>query len=315
MKKYSIENQFLKLVTLDYGATVHQLITKDKNGNDVNVVMGYENLQDYVHNAPYMGASVGRCAGRINGKGFRLNDTHYPIYNKDGAHLHGGKEGFSFKTWEVENIKEGESITFSYLSEDMEEGYPGTMKASVTYRLKGNQLVITYQAESDRDTIVNLTNHNYYNLNGAGSILEHELYISAENILEKSEYAVSTGNFIPLENTYFDFREERKVGSHNEFNGIDDCYQLTKENSFARLYSEKTGIEMRMNTNQPGVVVYTPPQLDETKVQNNPLADYPAICFETQNFPDAPNHSDFPSAVLKKGETYKNESVFEFNVR
>lgn len=317
MKTHTISNPYLKLTTLDYGATIHQLYTKDHNGNDVNVILGYKNLDTYHHNSLYMGASVGRYAGRINHRGFSIGDVHYPLHSENGVHLHGGKEGFSFKSWELKEISQGDipHITYSYFSQDMEEGYPGNLEVLCTYTLKESQLIITYTAKTDKDTIINLTNHNYYNLNGGGSIMDHELCLHADKILEKNNSATPTGNFKRVKGTHHDFTSTTLLQKQLEVGGIDDTYILKQKNPLAELYAPHTGIQMKVHTNQPAVVIYTPQSLDAELMINQPISEYPAICFETQNFPDAPNHSNFPSALLKRGDTYINESVFEFNVR
>ncbi|WP_236959017.1 aldose epimerase family protein [Joostella atrarenae] len=317
MKKYTIENSLIKLVTIDYGATIHQLITKDRNGNDVNVVISFKELENYKHNSNYLGASVGRFAGRIRKEGFKLNGKQYDLYTKNDAHLHGGKEGFSFKTWEMESITEGEnpSIKYSYFSKDMEEGYPGNLKVYVTYTLIKNELTILFEGESDQDTVLNLTNHNYYNLNGKGSILDHELQINAKNILDTDENAIPTGKYKAVESTHYDFREKRKINSDYEFKGIDDTYVLDEKEPLAKIYSEESGIEMIVASNQPGVVVYTPETMDESKISNKPLERYPSICFETEKFSDSPNHNNFLSTELKKGEHYTNETTLTFNLK
>jgi len=317
MKTHSISNQYLKLTTIDYGATINQLIVKDHNGCDVNVILSYKYLDSYIHNTPYLGASVGRYAGRIDQKGFSIDKKHYPVYTQNGVHLHGGKEGFSFKTWKLEEITQGENphITYSYFSPDMEEGYPGNLEVRCTYTLKGNQLLISYTARSDKDTIVNLTNHNYYNLNGHGSIMDHELCLHADKILDKNQTATPTGNFRDVEGTHYDFRSTTLLKKQLEIATVDDTYVLNQNKPLAILYAPNTGIEMKISTNQPAVVIYTPPSLDSDLLTNQPIAEYPAICFETQNFPDAPNHANFPSALLKSGALYTNESVFEFSTR
>ncbi|MDG3583626.1 aldose epimerase family protein [Galbibacter pacificus] len=317
MQEYSIQNDFIKLIALDYGATIHQLITKDKNGNNVNIVLGFKERQEYRHNQEYLGASVGRFAGRVHESGFTLNNQHYTLLSNNGAHLHGGKEGFSFKTWKLETIHQGNDpfIKFSYTSSDTEEGYPGNLQVFCTYQLKKNKLIVTYEAKSDKDTIANLTNHNYYNLDGSGNILNHELMIASDKILTKDENAVADGDFMSVESTHYDFRRKNKIGNQIKTKGIDDCYVLANNDPLAVLYAKNTGIEMTVSSNQPGVVVYTPENFDENRFLNKPLHKYPAICFETQGFPNAPNQPHFPSVILKKGELYKNESVFALTVK
>ncbi|MCM5661639.1 aldose epimerase family protein [Galbibacter mesophilus] len=318
MKTFAIQNEYIKIVAVSTGAALQQVIVKDRNNSDVNVIIGYENVSDYKNNSIHLGATAGRFAGRIHKEGFVLNGRKYLLANNSkGVHLHGGEEGFGYKDWQLHQREEGENpfITFSYVSEAMEEGYPGELHAFCTYQLQGNKLIIRYKATATEDTIVNLTNHNYYNLAGKGSVLDHELKINAEEILEKDQYNVANGNFKPVANTYFDFRKPIRIEDHKDFKGLDDCYVITEKEPLATLYSEQSGIEMKISSNQPGVVVYTPEAMEESKMMNNPLEKYPSICFETQNFPDAPNNDHFPSAVLKKGEAYLNESSFEFAVK
>ncbi|HLV63630.1 aldose epimerase family protein [Galbibacter sp.] len=317
MKIQTISNKHLKLTTIDYGATIQQLIFKDHLGNDVNVVLGYKNLDSYIHNAPYLGASVGRYAGRISPNGITINQKNYPLYTQNEVHLHGGKEGFSFKTWKLVEISHGENphITYSYFSKDMEEGYPGNLEVFCTYTLMDNTLEITYKAKTDQDTVVNLTNHNYYNLNGHGTITDHELRLYSNQVLDKGQTALPTGKFISVEGTHFDFRTPTLLQKQLAIAGIDDTYVVTQNNPLAELYSPKTHIQMKVRSNQVAVVVYTPPTLDEKLLLNKPISSYPAICFETQNLPDAPNHPEFPSALLKSGEVYTNKSKFEFSIK
>ncbi|UOB18018.1 aldose epimerase family protein [Abyssalbus ytuae] len=317
MEQITLQNQYLKLSCINYGAIIKELIVKDKNENEVNVIIGFKKAEDYLNNPYYLGAAVGRFAGRIGNGGFTVEGNHYSIYNENGVHLHGGKNNFSHKYWKIEKVEKGENpyVTFSYLSEDMEEGYPGNLQAFVTYKLEKNKLTIRFEAVADCATIVNLTNHNYYNLNGGGSILQHELQLDADSFLETDEKQIATGKFLDVKGTPFDFISTRNVGDHSDFKGIDDCFVLNKKGHIATLHSKESGIEMKVSTNQPGVVIFTPDQLPEANYYNYYVDEYSSICFETQNFPDAPNKPHFPSAELKKGEKYINESEFEFSVR
>ncbi|TRZ42808.1 aldose epimerase family protein [Robertkochia solimangrovi] len=317
METFTIKNKHLSISCLNYGAAMTSLIVKDKLGKEINVIYGFKDPKDYDHNTYYLGAAVGRIAGRIGGGGFTLNEVFYPLYNDNGVHLHGGTEGFSFRDWELEEITEGEQpeITLKRSSENMEDGYPGNLEVSVTYKLIDNKLSIRFTAESDQDTYVNFTNHNYYNLAGEGSILDQELYMDAASWQEKDEKNLATGKLLDVTNTPFDFRSPRNVGSHPDFKGIDDCFSLGDEEVSAGLYSPESGIEMKVYTNQAAVVVFTPETIDKKEYLNPDPGTYPAICFETQGFNNAPNKPEFPSILLKKGERYINESVYEFNIR
>lgn len=317
MEQISIHNKHLKLVCINYGATIKNLFVKDKNGEETNVVIGFKEPENYLTNPYYIGASIGRFAGRISDGGFIIDGKRYLVDNPNGVHLHGGKNNFSHIYWEIEEINTGEIpyVKFSYFSKHLEEGYPGNLQVYVTYKLDGNKLVITYEAETDETTIVNLTNHNYYNLNGEGHVLDHELQLKASQFLEVNEKQLATGKLKDVNKTPFDFLEARKIGNHRDFKGIDDCFTLEGQDAIATLYSFQSGIEMKVNTNQPGVVIFTPKELPEANYANDTVEEFSSVCFETQNYPDAPNKPHFPSAELKKGEKYFNKSEFEFSIR
>ena len=316
LEQITLQNQHFKLTCINYGAIVQELIIKDKKGNDTNVILGFKEPENYLNNPYFIGASVGRFAGRISKGEFTVEDKKYPIYNENGVHLHGGKVTFSQKYWDVEEVNETEKfVKFSYFSKHLEEGYPGNLKVSVTYKLDGNKFIITYEAETDQTTIVNLTNHNYYNLIGKDSALNHELKLNANQFLDVDQKQLATGKFNEVANTPFDFTSTRKIGDHKDFKGIDDCFVLKNKGHIATLYSKESGIKMNVFTNQPGVVIFTPKELPEANYSNESVNEYSSICFETQNYPNAPNIPHFPSAELKKGEKYFNESVFEFSIR
>ena len=300
MKQVTINNGKISLTILDYGAVIQKLMVMDKNGDPCNVVVGLKEPEDYLQDDISLGASVGRFAGRISGGGFLIGSEKYPIYEKEGVHLHGGKVGFAKKYWEVEEVNEGESpyILLSYTSPHLEEGYPGELKARVRYMLDGNALKIRYEAFTDRSTVVNLTNHSYFMLDKDPDIGKHLLRLNCESVLDTDDQLLPTGKIIPADEAGLDFNTLREIGSTL----MDTPFVCDPDNDFVgELTSNKSGIRMRVRSNQPAVVIYTPP-------------DFPAICFETQNYPDAPNFEHFPSAVLHPGETYVNTAVFEFDL-
>lgn len=331
-KKNSITPEDLKIYTLanlkgsqlkilNLGATVFSLIIKDKNGKEVNVVVGPKSPEDYI-SAEYFnenrcfGASIGRYAGRISNGEFALEGKKYSLFQKNGVHLHGGFRGLQHKIWnlETENKMRDPSITLSCFSEDGEEGYPGNLKVRVKYTLSENdELQIEYSATTDKKTPVNLTNHTYFNLNGKGSVSDHRLYINAKHILEVNEKLLPTGKLLPLENHPKNFSEAKKIQNLE----VDDTFVLEKDKEFAAtLYSSQTGIEMRVITNQSAVVVYIPKHLPEIwEYQTKISSEFPSICLETENYPDAPNHKNFPLAILNPGETYFNHSQFQFRIQ
>ena len=300
MNQVTIKNNFITLTVLDYGAIIQKLEVRNNVGTLTNIVAGYEEPIKYLDDKKAMGVCVGRYAGRISQGGFVLEGKKYPIYAKDGVHLHGGKVGFGKKYWKIEKVHDGEEpfVRLTYLSVDMEEGYPGNLQVSVTYQLSGNVLHINHKATTDKTTVVNLTNHSYFKLDDADKIDGYDLQLNCPQVLETQENLLPTGKILSVKNTKYDFLNKKKIGATR----LDDPMGIGKDsNVVGYVHSEKTGISMQVITNQPAVVVYTPP-------------GFAAICFETQNYPDAPNQPNFPSSVLKPGETYLNESEFIFGV-
>ncbi|MET2984576.1 aldose epimerase family protein [Aureibaculum conchae] len=303
------------------GASILSLLVPDKNKKLVNVVVGLALPEDYyaekyLNDCKYLGASIGRWAGRISGGKFKIDDTIYELYNENGVHLHGGKEGFDKKYWNVDEVSES-SVTLSYLSKNLEEGYPGNLQTTVTYTLtENNELKIVYEATTDKTTPVNLTNHAYFNLDGNGSVLDHELELKSDWIIELDEQLLVTGKLLKTKGTPYDFKSKSKIGK-TDFNGMDDIFVLNSNDDSYKvsLSSSKTGIEMKVFTNQPALVIYTPPKLPKLSYKGGvEYSDYSTICFETESYPDAVNQPSFPSALLNPGETYLNETVFKFNV-
>lgn len=321
---YTLKNKNnFELEVSTIGATILGLKVPNKYGDFINVVVGLNSAldyisEDYLENKLYLGATVGRYAGRISKKELIIASKKYIIHHENNIHLHGGENGFDKKTWVVESIEEGATtsqITLSYLSKHLEEGYPGNLKIFVTYTLTDkNALKITYRATTDKTTIVNLTNHSYFNLNGEGSILNHELLINSDFYLEVDENLVPSGKLNSVEKTRFDYKLKKRIKNIN-FKGLDDTFVLNKSKLKAEITSEKSGVKMKVYTNQPAIVVYTPKKFKNLPFKENvKYADYPAICFETQHFPDAPSNKHFPSTELNPSETYLNETTFEFSI-
>jgi aldose 1-epimerase len=303
------------------GATIIGLKVPNKNNNLTNVVVSL-NAEDYAQDfytkeSLYLGSSVGRYAGRISKGGFLLNNQFYPVHHENGVHLHGGEKGFDKKYWQIENHKKGEnpSVTFVCESEHLEEGYPGNLLVKVTYTLtEKNQVKISYTASSDAETHINLTNHAYFNLNGKDSILNHNLQINSKKHLDVDKQLIPSGKLIDSQNSRFDFNKKSIIG-RADFEGFDDTFVLGSDDLKIVLESPETGIRMNVYTNQPAAVIYTPKQLPSLPYKDGvTYSKFSAICFETQNFPDSPNNKNFPSSILKPGDSYLNESVFEFSL-
>ncbi|MDT0644893.1 aldose epimerase family protein [Zunongwangia sp. F363] len=307
---------------LNFGAALFSLKMFAASGKKVNVIVAPRSPEDFLtaryksHNKCF-GASIGRYAGRISGGNFSLDGEEYTLYQTEGVHLHGGDNGFQYKLWEVEEETEGSdpSVTLSYFSRDGEEGYPGNLKVSVTYTLsEEDELKILYTAETDKKTVVNLTNHTYFNLNGEGSVSDHFLCINADKILEVDEKQLPTGNLVNLRENYKNFEDNKLIGNRL----LDDTFVLNSDDQevSARLFAPLTGIKLEMRTNQRAVVAYAPEELPmDLEYQTRISPEYPSLCLEGQNFPDAPNFRNFPSSVLEPGEKYQNHLSFKFSVK
>ena len=317
-----VNSNGMELHISNLGATIIAINVPNKNNELVNVVVGMSpeayTSKDYLSNCTYLGASIGRYAGRLSKGKFELNGESYPIYNEDGVHLHGGKTGFDKQFWTIEDLNEKSKphVTFGYNSAHLEEGYPGNLNVTVTYQLtESNEVKVIYKATTDKATPVNLTNHTYFNLNGNGSILDHKLKLSSDQVLDVDAKLIPSGKLVDSKGTRFDFSKKEKIG-REDFIGFDDTFILEDKEMKALLYAPKTGIKMRVYTNQPASVIYTPVQLDNNLPYLNGAiyTKFSAICFETQNYPDAPNNEHFPSSILNPEEEYMNESVFEFSI-
>ena len=323
---FTIENDGgMRAEILDYGCTVRSLLVPDCMGRTVDVVLGYNTVAEYEENGGYLGAVVGRVGNRIGGGRFSLGGKEYTLaVNDRGNHLHGGLCGFDKRMWQGK--RNGDELVFSLFSPDGEEGYPGNLSATVRYRLdENNTLRITYDAVSDRDTPVNLTNHAYFNLAGGGTVLGHELQIPADRFLEADENCLPTGRMMPVGDTPFDFRESKEIGRDIS----EDCEQLRRGNGYdhnfclagkgewklaAVLFCRETGIRMTCMTTQPGVQFYSANGLSEREGKKGRMGVRQGICLETQVWPDAIHHADFPSCVLRAGEELHTQTAYQFSI-
>lgn len=311
-----------RLQILNYGATIFSFKMHDKNEKLIDLIVGPREpeeylTQDYRDENKCFGATIGRFAGRISDGKFKIEEDEYELpYQEERVHLHGGKSGFQYKLWEIEKHDEGEnpSVTLSYTSEHMEEGYPGRLQVKAKYTLTENdELKITYSARTDKTTIVNLTNHSYFNLNGGGSVSDHFMQVNASKILELDENKLPTGNLTKLKNSPKDYRENKLLGNRE----LDDVFVLdVMENEVqAQLFSSLSGIKMKLISNQPVVVVYSPEALPDWNYLSEIDSKYPAVVLEAQNYPDAPNFRNFPSSFLKPGRMYENNITYAFSVK
>lgn len=325
---YSLKNEKGYLVKItNFGGIITEIHTPDRDGKMANIVLGFDNLEQYLGEHPYFGAIVGRFANRIAGAKFSLEGEEYQLAVNDGENsLHGGIQGFDKVVWDAEVIscKERAVLKLSYLSPDGEEGYPGNLKVAVTYELLLDQLFITYEAETDKATVVNLTNHSYFNLAGEGSILDHILYINASKYTPSGEGLIPTGELANVEGTPFDFRKPTVIGSRiQEVGGTPVGYDhnyiidgAAGENTLtAKIMDPKSGRSLQVLTNEPGVQFYSGNFLNGSLVSRGQIYEqYAGLCLETQHFPDSPNQPDFPTTVLLPGDKFVSQTIFEFGV-
>jgi aldose 1-epimerase len=322
---------------IDYGATITSLSVPDRDGNIQDVVLGYDSLSGYVNGTAYFGAVVGRYGNRIGKGQFQLDGQSYQVTVNNGEnHLHGGKIGFNKVLWETVVLQDSETpaIRFRYVSPDGEEGYPGTVTLKVTYTLTGkNELRIEYEGETDKTTILNPTQHTYFNLSGdfTKTILDDTLMIEADRFTPVDAGLIPTGELQPVEGTPLDFREPHAIGER-----IDDPFeQLVLGKGYdhnwvlrdysgpgqihkaAELYDPSSGRLVTVFTDQPGLQFYSGNFLNGTDIGKNGIAYGPrsGLCLETQVFPDAPNKPDFPSATLKPGQVYRQTTIYQFSTK
>jgi aldose 1-epimerase len=306
----------------NYGGAVVSLQAPDRKGTYGDVVLGFDKLADYVRNQLYFGGLIGRYANRIARGRFSLDGVEYQLSQNDGPnHLHGGVRGFNKRVWEVIDplADAGRTLTLQYLSRDGEEGYPGNLRARVTYTLAANELRIDYEAMADRDTVVNLTNHSYFNLAGRGDILNHELTLHADAFTPVTEDLIPTGEIRAVASTPWDFTRGKAVGKDLAAAGDYDHNFVLNDydgslRTAVRLYERVSGRVLEILTTQPGVQFYSGNFLDGTLTGKGGMVynKYAALCLEPQHFPDSPNHPNFPSTVLRPGELYRQVSVYRF---
>jgi aldose 1-epimerase len=319
---------------MNYGGIIVSIRVPDRKGQFADVVLGHENLEGYTPNPPYLGAIVGRYANRIANGSFTLDGKTYTLPKNDGSNtLHGGTEKtFNKVVWDGEPLKGNSGVTFTYLSKDGDDGWPGNLKVRVTYTLtNANELVIDYEATSDKATPINLSQHSYFNLSGEGNgdILHHELMLNADRFTPVDKNLIPTGELRPVKGTPLDFTQPTRIGAR-----IDDHYeQLVLGHGYdhnwvvnrkgdgltlaARVYEPTSGRVLEVSTTQPGVQFYTGNFLDGTVTgkKGHVYKHRYGFCLETQHFPDSPNHPEFPTTTLKPGETFRQKTVFKFSTK
>ncbi len=327
---YTLENSNgMKISVTDFGAALVSAFVPDKDGNLKDIVAGYEDVSGYERGTASFGAPVGRCANRIGGASFAINGCVYHLTKNERGknNLHSGNDFYNKRFW---SVKEGEtSITFLLHSEDMDQGFPGMLDMHVTYELTDeNSIKIHYYAVPDKDTVINMTNHSYFNLNGhdSGEIIDHTLWLNADYFTRADEESIPTGELVDVTGTPMDFRNCTRIGDR-----IDDPYEATvlgcgydhnwvlKNNGIFEKVAEakgnQSGIVMEVSTDLPGIQIYTANFLNGEKGKSGEVYERrTSVCFETQYFPDAVHHENFESPICKAGQAYDTTTEFKFRV-
>ncbi|MFA0964407.1 aldose epimerase family protein [Roseivirga sp. BDSF3-8] len=330
IEKFTVEApDGAKVDIITYGGIVTSLMVPDKDGNLGDVVLGHNSLQPYLDDNPFFGAIIGRYGNRIAKGKFSLDGEAYTLAtNNDQNHLHGGEKGFDKVVWQGKEVQteEAAGVELTYTSPDGEEGYPGTLDVKVTYLFyPDHTLEILYEAETDKRTIVNLTNHSYFNLGSDSTILDHRLMLNASQYLPVDNTLIPTGELKQVEGTPFDFTELQPIGEYiNAENeqiarggGYDHCWVLNSDSYStvaARVQEPQSGRVMEVYTTEPGIQFYSGNFLDGsiTGKDGTPYVYRSGFCLETQHFPDSPNQPGFPSVVLEPGETYRTKTKYTF---
>ena len=328
---FYLTNDKIEVAITNYGARIVSIIVEDKNGYKTDVVVGFDSLDGYLKSdEKYHGALVGRFANRIAKGRFTLEGRTYTLATNNGVnHLHGGNKGFQDSVWDIAAVNKN-SLSLIYHSIDGEEGYPGNLELKVTYTLTGNDLSIDFEAVSDDTTIINVTNHAFFNLNGQGSgtILDHLLTINADHYTPIDETSIPFGEIAKVEGTPFDFRKPTTIGARikedhlqlKNGQGYDHNFVLNQKNkdliAAAKALGNKSGITLEVLTTEPGMQLYSGNFMKGTNTIKYGLKDElnSAFCLETQHFPDSPNKPHFPTTTLRKGEQFSSKTIFRFGV-
>ena len=332
---YKLTNSHgVEVHAMNYGGIILSIRVPDRKGQLADIVLGHDTMEGYIPNPPYIGAIVGRYANRIANGTFTLDGKTYTLPKNDGPNtLHGGTtRTFDKVVWEGEPLKGKTGVAFSYLSKNGEEGFPGNLKVKVTYTLTDtNELVLDYEATTDKDTPINVSQHSYFNLagEGTGDILNHEVMINADRFTPVDKNLIPTGELRPVKGTPLDFTKPTKIGARIDDNyeqlvlghGYDHNFVINRKGAglvlAARVSEPTSGRVLEVSTTQPGVQFYTGNFLDGTVTgkEGHVYKRRYGLCLETQHFPDSPNHPKFPTTILKPGERFHQTTVFKFSAK
>lgn len=332
---FTLQNaQGMVVQITNYGGKIVSILVPDKDGIMEDVCLGYASAEGYINGSASMGATMGRFANRIANAQFTLNDSTYHLAKNAGEHtIHGGAKGFRYKVWDARQIDD-QRLELSYFSPDGEEGFPGDFTLKVLFSVTDdNELKLDYHATTDKPTVFNLTNHAFFNLagEGDGDVLDHQLMVNADNFTPTNETSIPTGEIRSLDGTPLDFRNLTRIGDRIDADydqlkyagGYDHNYVINKEEGelamAALLYEPVSGRVMEVKATEPGIQVYTANSLTgkgpDVGKFGHAYGSRSSICLETQHFPDAPNHPNFPSTVLNPGEDYVSTTIYRFSVK
>ncbi|MDD3402671.1 MAG: galactose mutarotase [Hespellia sp.] len=330
-KLYTLTNhRGMRISVSNFGATLVKVIVPDRDGYPVDVVLGYDHADGYENGGLFFGATIGRCANRIGGASFELNEVRYELDKNDGKNsLHSGNGCYSKRIWNVRN-KSNQKVTFTLHSADKDQGYPGTIDIEVTYELtEENEVKISYYCSPNKDTLINMTNHSYFNLNGhaTGNILKHRVAINANSFTRANCQSIPTGEIVPVKGTPMDFKKKKEVGKDifADYeaivfgNGYDHNWVLNDPGKFRKVAiatGNRSDITMEVYTDLPGMQFYTANFVENEHGKDGVIYQKrDAMCFETQYFPDAIHHKNFEQPICKAGEIYQTSTMYKFVAR
>jgi aldose 1-epimerase len=324
----------LEVKAIDYGGIITSIRVPDRNGRIADIALGHETPEAYIPNPAFLGAIIGRVGNRIANGAFTLDGKTYKLAQNNGTNaLHGGVKGFDKVVWDGKALKDRNAVAFTYLSPDGEEGYPGNLRVKVTYTLTdANELVVDYEAVTDKPTPVNLTQHTYFNLAGEGNgdILNHDLLVNGDRFTAIDAKLIPTGELRAVKGTPLDFTTPTRIGARIDENydqllhaqGYDHNFIINHKNKgnltlAARVYEPTSGRVLEVSTTEPAIHLYTGNFLDGTVTgkQGHVYQRRSGFCLETGHYPDSPNHPDFPTTILRPGETFRSKTVFKFSAK
>ncbi len=328
VRLFTLQNDSMTVEILNYGAIIKSLFTTDREGNIADIILGYDSFTPYISNSTFMGCVAGRYANRIANATFELDGKRYNLARNNGPNsLHGGiNKPLHHVCWEPWTIDD-QTLELTHMSRAMDDGFPGNVTFKITYGLtKNNELSIQYKAETDEPTVINLTNHSYFNLSGKNQrVFDHELTVNSKEILKLNEFQVPV-NYMSVTGTPFDFSRPkpigRDIGANDEQLKIGQGYdvnwvvnpEMTSKKHVANLRHQATGRILDVFTSEPGIQIYTANHLDHIGKRGRHYQKHYGVCLETQHYPDSPNRPEFPSTVLRPGEVFSSETIFQFGI-